>query len=554
LAHSFLGNDDKELPMNCRSLRRLDLLLVLPAAAASLAPALGATEPPRPNIIVIMTDDQRWDTLDAPPMANVLALAAGHGVRFFKALVTTPLCCPSRASFLTGKLAHDHGVQSNNGGASAFEPEEVFTLATQLAGAGYATGLFGKYLNDYAQREIPGSSPPAFEVPPGWTEWQAFAIEKHFEYQLTNSAGQALPKNAFACEQDDYATDVLTDRAIGFIQDRVAAGGPFFVFLSLKAPHSPHTPLLADDAALDGLAPWRPESFDEPDASDKPPWLQGTRCPRLSCLEKRQLHCDRANQLEMLRSVDAAVGRVRQAVDASPVAANTMIVFTSDNGFNWGEHRLIAKRCPYEECLRVPLVIRWPAAVPESAGDVWAQVTNLDLTATIAHEAGVEGWPPSPGESLGAYLRGIVPFFWRRHVLAEGWKGALAWVAVREENVDAYEWKYIESSAAFDGQAILFRELYNLSQDPDEGSNLIQLGSAPPVVVARLQSKLAELHQHWPPVSRPGEAPKCRSVTPDPAPVPSCEMPPACPCYDAQGRAADCDGHAPLSLCAGHGD
>ncbi|MGH2726292.1 MAG: sulfatase-like hydrolase/transferase, partial [Actinomycetota bacterium] len=210
----------------------------------------------RPNLVLIVTDDQWTSSVEGMPA--VQRLLGDHGVVFPNAFASTPLCCPARAGILTGRYAHHTGVYSNmapHGGVTAFDDRS--TLATWLQAAGYQTSLVGKYLNGYGNLPTPG-------VPPGWDDWHVTATEpgRFFDYDLIENGRRVH----YGSASKDYLTDVLRDRATSFI-DRV--DGPFFLMFTPFAPHAPATPAPADAGSYASEPAYRPPSFNEPLAVDK---------------------------------------------------------------------------------------------------------------------------------------------------------------------------------------------------------------------------------------------------------------------------------------------
>jgi arylsulfatase A-like enzyme len=344
--------------------------------------------PQTPNIVLILTDDQRWDSLWAMP--TVRRALSDHGVTFRNAYVSNPACCPSRASILTGLYSHHTGVWRNeppHGGVQAFDPEP--TIATRLRSAGYRTALVGKYLNGYAGTRIP----------PGWDEWIAINTgdsgDRYTDYSL-NANGRTV---RYGSKPESYVTNVLTDSALSILR---STQRPLFLYLSVPAPHIPSTPAPEHvDTFAGGLAPHRPPSFDEIDVTDKPPWVR--RLPPLGPREILRLDERQENHFRALLSVDRAVGRIVRALRASNELADTLLVFTSDNGFLWGEHRIASKFVAYEESIRVPLVVRYDRAIaaPSIAEEL---VLNVDLAPTFAEAAG-RPMRRADGESLLPLLR-----------------------------------------------------------------------------------------------------------------------------------------------------
>lgn len=403
----------------------------------------------QPNVILIVTDDQRWDTLWAMP--NVQRLLAGHGITFTNAVVTTPLCCPARASILSGQYAHTTGVYDNvppAGGAPSFS--DASSLATWLRDAGYTTGLVGKYLNLY-------SLLPAGYIPPGWDEWHAIAQERQvnfYDYVL-NENGTLVD---YGSAPEDYSTTVLARRAVDFVSN---AEGPFYLHFAPIAPHGPATVAPGDEDAFADLPPLEAPSFDEADVTDKP-W--GDERPPLSPEVEQNIHLLRRHMLQSLLPVDRAIGDIVDALIARGQLDNTVIAFTSDNGYMWGEHRRRAKVWPYEESVRVPMVLRVPwidTAVTDAR-----LVANIDLAPTFAQLALTEPGLPVDGLSL-------VPLLQRKQV---PWRGALMLEYLGEqtggedelppqyEAVRTERYVYVEYVNGW-------RELYDLQTDPGQLTN-----------------------------------------------------------------------------------
>ena len=402
-----------------------------------------------PNLILIVTDDQRADTLRYMP--NVERLLVGHGVTFSRYYVTTSLCCPSRASLLTGQYSRHTGVFDNvgpHGGAVAFDDRS--TLATWLAGDGYATALVGKYLNGY----------PSFGqcyFPPGWTRWDALDSEPEAHYfDYTLNRGGTLVHYGDAVR--DYSTTVLVRLATRFA---TSARRPFFLYLAPSSPHRPATRLPRDERLFAHLPPFRPPSFDERDVSDKP-WR--ARVPPLSRTRIDEIDHVREHQLESLQALDRSIGSMVRALRRAGKLDHTVIAFTSDNGFLWGEHRLLSKVWPYEESIRVPLVVRVPWVHRPRIDDHLA--LNVDLAPTFADLAGVHPGLPQDGRSLVPLLRSrSVPW---RHAFVEEWLGRAdtdvgAPPPFEAVHTDRYLWVQYANG---------WRELYDLRTDPFELRNL----------------------------------------------------------------------------------
>jgi N-acetylglucosamine-6-sulfatase len=367
-----------------------------------------------PNIVFILTDDMSRAELDSLP--TIRRLLTEQGTTFRNYLVGVSLCCPSRASTLRGQYAHNTGVLSNAGprggfGAAVAGRVEQQTIATALSAAGYRTALIGKYLNGY-----PLSGAERY-VPPGWSEWVSPAGgQPYTEFNYVLNQDGALVNHGASAE--DYGTDVYLDQALRFIRGSAAAGAPFFLYLSVYAPHEPAVAAPRHAGRfLTARAPRTP-SYNETDVSDKPGYI--ARARRMPPAVRRAVDRLFRRRLRSLLAVDEAVGAIVEALSVRGLLQHTYLVFASDNGFHLGQHRLPAgKRSPYEEDIRVPLIIRGPG-VP--AGQVVsALAANTDLAPTFAALAGTTLAYDPDGRSLLPLLFGPPPAQWRTAYLLDYW-------------------------------------------------------------------------------------------------------------------------------------
>ncbi|HZA90773.1 MAG TPA: sulfatase [Solirubrobacterales bacterium] len=430
-----------------------------------------------PNIVVVMTDDQALDTMRAMPRTRYLI--GRKGVSFRNAVVSYPLCCPSRATFLTGQYAHNHRVLDNGGPRGGYHALAAgHTLPVWLSRAGYRTAFVGKFLNGY------GEGSRDREVPPGWSDWYGLpsrAKRRPFDFQL-NENGELV---AYGNHDRDYKTEVLADKAVSFVRDRAPSERPFFLWVATNAPHvdyglSEHVdrnpePAPRDRGRFEGKAPPRRESVDEGDVSDKPRFIQSRS--RLGGAQREQIKKIYVSQLESLVAVDRLVKRVVKELRRQGEFGRTVVMFTSDNGFLRGQHRLDSgKSTPYEEAIRVPLLIRGPG-FPEGVRDE-RPVGNVDLAPTILDLAGAE-------PDLEVDGRSILPF----EPASGGDRSVLLEVYERSHGrfVGVRTRRYVY--AEYDGRD---RELYDLKRDPQQ---LKSVHDDPRYadVRARLSSRLAEL-------------------------------------------------------------
>jgi arylsulfatase A-like enzyme len=494
-----------------------DCLIALLEARVDLISPAG---PVLPNVIIVLTDDQRWDTIDAthespvrpgPVMPNVTSELVEQGVLFTNAFVTNSLCCPSRSSILRGQYSHTTGIHTNrppNGGAEDFTNNglDTATLATWLHAAGYKTGLYGKYLNGYQNLWAPPALP---YVPPGWDEWHAFEMTDYYDYNLAEfGAGIPTPElnpypsgctNYQGCPADEvgedpcpdpqnYSTDVLVAKALDFIDQ--SAGQPFFLYFAPFAPHGPACPAPRHSTLFQNISLWRPPNYDEAgDDSDKPLWVQSF-CP-MGQNKKNNIDALREYQLGALQAVDEGVGAIMQKLRDLGEDDETLVLYTSDNGFSWGSHCHRPKQCPYEECIRAPLVVRYPALAPLPRVETRFGL-NIDFALSFAELAGTVPTVPPDGRSLVRVLSDTEDL-WRTDFLYEHWdndddpgEGIPTLAAVRND-----QFKYVEYVTAES-------ELYDLAADPYELQNETN-NPAYASTKATLAARLRELRPDWSP-------------------------------------------------------
>ncbi|HET7480355.1 MAG TPA: sulfatase [Rubrobacteraceae bacterium] len=402
-----------------------------------------AHEVSKPNIILILTDDMRADDLKFTPRTQ--NLLGGGGVTFKNAFVTDSICCPSRSTILRGQYAHNHSILSNHyplGSGIKFRElgRDNSTVATWLHSSGYRTGLFGTYLKFYD-----GSY-----VPPGWDDWYGWMGSNQF-----NENGQVIANTS-----DIHITDRLSNRADAFVRQGVASGEPFFAYIAPTAPHPPAIPPDRYKDAYPNLVAPRDASFNERDVSDKMSWVRNH--PLLTANEMSGIDSLYRNRARSLLAVDDMVERLVNTLTETGALENTYIVFTSDNGFHMGEHRLPPmKQTAYEEDIRVPLLIRGPGLPAGESRTAFA--LNNDFAPTFADWADASVPISVDGRSLSPILSSPLTTGWRTSFLVEKWDtNAMpqSYKAVRTA-----DWTYVRYS---NGE----KELYNLSKDPQELRNV----------------------------------------------------------------------------------
>jgi arylsulfatase A-like enzyme len=473
----------------------------LPAGLVALAMATGlgvAAEgtgaqaaDPRPNIVMIMTDDQTMESLRVMP--NVNNLIGAQGTTFTQNFVSFPLCCPSRATYLTGQYPHNHGVWGNaepEGGYSELRKDE--TLPVWLGRAGYKTVHIGKYLNGYQGNE----------VPPGWEYWHGLKCAyRMWGFTIKHNDAPAPDcQDPSAAGSASYQTNVLRDIATNFIDIHFDGARPFLLSFAPLAPHvevgtgldlDNRNPRPAPEhrGRFDGEPLPRPPSFDEADMSDKPAWMR--RGP-LSADEIAAITKRYRSRLEALLSVDVAVKAIIDKLREKAILSRTVIIFTSDNGFMDGQHRIThGKVVAYNPSARVPLLMRGPGIPVDKT--VGAMVSNVDLAATILDIANATPGITIDGRSLIPIAVDPASIAGRSLLLETGEPGARTagdrwYVAIRTERY-LYVEHFIRTTTGDDRAG---RELYDQDVDGQQLESKIDVASYDGVE-DQLASKLLQL-------------------------------------------------------------
>ena len=432
--------------------------------------ALAATHP---NIVIIMSDDQRWDTIGSrfmPRLTNTM-VPGKNAVYLEDAFVSNPLCCPSRVSTLTGKYSDTTGVYGNSGtfsggvgtgggGFSSFNDDPAVnpTIATDLQRNGYRTGLIGKYLNGYPNRENWGY------VPPGWDRWFSIRTDEYYNYDAASNGRL----RHFDDDPADYSTTVLTDRATRFVAKSKSLGQPFFLYF---APTAPHAPAIADprdvgrfDAYVDSYR-W-PASVGEADVSDKPAHIRSLPWSRELQRGYDDLH---ARQLSAIYGVDRAVRRIWNALPD-----DTVVLYMSDNGYEWGEHRWSSKLVPYNESIRVPMIVATKGlGVPDI--DPRRIALNVDIRSTLESFAGLS--PVTMGHDW------TDPSWSRNNFVLEHWAVDTLLYVPTYCGVRSDDWMYVRYATGEE-------ELYDERVDPLELTNIVETD---PPALASLRTRAETL-------------------------------------------------------------
>ncbi len=445
-------------------------------AAASAAP---------PNFLLVLVDDQAQNTFKPEFMPTTFRDVVKHGTSFKNGLAAPPLCCPDRAGILTGQYPHNHGVFSNHTGyAELRDPQD--TLAVWLHDAGYATGMFGKFMNHYSH--VAGKGPA-----PGFERWFAFldASADYYDYEVSNDGHI----RSYGHRRADYSTDVVTRKAKKFVRQSADESRPFFAWVGYHAPHvdpitsgpcegkNPLPPGRAAYKRFAGVKLPRPASFNERQIGDKPRPVRSLPPLSRGAIRQQQVHwrCTLAAMSEVDRSVGGLMGELRR----DRQLGRTIVVYVSDNGFFFGEHRIrTGKAYPYEPALNVPFAMRVPPryTATKPPGSTRAVVSNQDIAPTLLDYANANGADAQPcaapgdcrridGRALQPLLGG--PGSWPRD------RGVLAEIdTLRRAKGDsecqcayhAIRTRHFLYSEPFQGEG----ELYDLRRDPDELRNRIR--------------------------------------------------------------------------------
>jgi arylsulfatase A-like enzyme len=401
--------------------------------------ARGQDATPPMNFLIFITDDQRDGSMNV--MTQTRHWLVGSGVTYRNAFATTPLCCPTRASVFTGRYAHNHLVRTN---AASFKLDQDTTIQHYLSEAGYRTGIVGKYLNNWK------TDPPDFD---------SWATTLHHSYYSTvwNVDGEQRII-------DEYVTDYIQDEALLFLDEtEVDDDQPWLLFITPTAPHGPYTP--SDRYKKARVPPWESgPAVNARSRKDKPRFMRS-----LDPLLPRKINSIRRNQLRTLLSVDELVGETRQRLIDLGELERTTTFYLSDNGFLWGEHRLLgtslSKATAYTHSIAIPMLMSIGAGASGTIDD--RLVAPLDIAPTIMEmtPGAVRTGPEMDGRSL------VDPGWNRTWLLVERWRTQDAnrvpeWRALRKKRGQYV--RYMN-----DAGEIKFREYYNLERDPGQLHNIL---------------------------------------------------------------------------------
>lgn len=481
------------------------LLTALGCASAAAAPE---RDDERPNVVMILADD--LDAVTTPvwqAMPRTAALIRDRGMELSNSFAPMPICCAARSSILTGQYGHNTGVLTNSGEVGGFDTfrrkgNESHTIATTLHDAGYRTGMAGKYLN--------GLEHDPNHIPPGWDDWNAGVDNFLYSgYNYTLNENGTLVKYGVAPQ--DYETDVIRGKSERFITKAAASNQPFFWYAASTSPHFPIPPAPRHLPDTRPTAAPRSPNYQESDVSDKPSWLVDTAAARAATITATN-DIDYTNRLGALKSLDDMVAGIVDTLARTGELANTYLIFTSDNGYSLGAHRLTQKMAPYEESMRVPLAITGPGIRP---GRNNAMALSIDFAPTIFDWAGISIPDRVDGRSLTPVLHSDTKG-WRTDFAAEyGGAGNDGQNGIAQEQIPGTETPLIyaldmPSWSAVRTQRYLYArwyererpldkreyELYDLHTDPHQLTNLIKTPEGRDkhaTLVATLDRRLTEL-------------------------------------------------------------
>ena len=416
-----------------------------------------------PNVIFIIADDMRES--DMAYMPNLQTLLVGNGIKFTNAFAVNATCCPARASILRGQYPQNNGITRTGDAFKRFHAsgKEFDTLATRLRNGGYRTGLYGKYLLDY-----PAAGEPTY-TPPGWDEWVAVGREKgYYNYELIDNGVSTL----YGSKPEEYVTDVLSAKVQASIASVRVDKRPFFLFVAPSAPHEPAIPAPRHAGLFSTLQVPRTPAFDEADVSDKAQWIQNLR--RLNPVVQGEIDAAYRDRLRTLQALDDMLAAIIASLQSAGVLDNTYLIFSSDQGFSLGEHRIkLSKGNSYEENIRVPFVVRGPrVAAGISSASI---VLHTDILPSVLSLAGVPVPDYADGRSLLPLFGGAEPKPWRSRFLVDHTDSPLIDVPILPASHTAVRTKkytYIDYPTTGE------HELYDLSSDPNQIASIYASTSA----------------------------------------------------------------------------
>ncbi len=462
--------------------RHWRLLIPLALVASLIAPTTAAHAASLPNVVIIMTDDQRWDTVTPQYMPQLTRiLSENPSITYTNSFVPNSLCCPSRTSTLTGDYSHTTGVYGNGGqwggfhsftappeGDSVSSVNDTTTIAVDMQQAGYRTALIGKYLNGYNTKY-------SHYIPPGWDRWFAVHTGVYYGYWATSNLHAPVHNSYFGTTKADYITRVLTTRATDFIQTNSAA--PFFMYYATTAPHGPAIPDPRDVNRFSLSGYVQPPSFGKAEAG-APNYIQDMPWGFERAKVNNSFH---KLQLASAFGVDRSIGKLWNALPD-----NTVVLFTSDNGYSWGEHKWSTKMPPYNEDLRIPMrIVGKNLTDPLPATGLDGRIVlNVDVLSTLEGLAGVTTAPNRPSPPEGLDMLGTKT---RSDFVIEHWYQSPPTSVYPPTycGVRSADWMYVRYNKF---EEPVKEGLYDENADPWEMDNLAVTDPANPSVVTKLQT------------------------------------------------------------------
>lgn len=420
----------------------LIMAIILALFTLSSCMSLPRINDTRPNFLIIITDDQRFDTMEFMP--NTQELIFDQGITFSNGYITTPFCCPSRSSILTGLYAHNHYVFVNE------EPLKFKTVVEDMHKNGYFTGLVGKYLNSWR-----GELRPEFDY---FVSIWGGTVPSYYDPDLY--------VNGTWGKYEGYITYLFRDRVIEFLDEASNQSKPFLLIFAPNAPHAPFTPAEEDKGLYQDLPPFRPVNFNEEDVSDKPISIGGR--PPLTEEDITIIDNTRRRQILTLTSLDRSIKEIMDKLESTGELDNTVVFFISDNGKHWGEHRMDTKSTAYQESVLVPFAVRYPPLVPTPYTED-RLVANIDIAPTLYELSETRMPKIIDGLSLVSLINGTDD--WRTHLILEAWPDRGHWSAIHTG-----QYVYIETEGDLS-------EFYDLEADPYQMDNMINSEKYQPLIL-----------------------------------------------------------------------
>ncbi|MGI8680155.1 MAG: sulfatase family protein [Jatrophihabitans sp.] len=469
------------LTLSIAALATAALVVSACSASSSKSTSTYTTNPKKPNIVFVLTDDLSWNLVSHMPHVQALQK---QGQTMSKYYVVDSLCCPSRSAIFTGEYPHDDGVFTNKGSDGGYEaynkngdPQKAFAPALQQAG--YRTGFMGKYLNGYQPSDKPA---------PGWNEWDV-AGNGYPEYNYTlNENGK---QQKYGNTSKDYLVDVLSGKGGQFIDSSASAHKPFMLEVATFAPHAPYTPPKRYLDKFPNLTYPRTAAYDKL-PTNAPTWLKSR--PPLPATEQTQINTIYQKRVEADLAVDDMIGHLEARLQATHQLSNTYFVFSSDNGYHMGDYRLYpGKQTAYETDVHVPLIVAGPH-VP--AGKTDSQLaTNIDIAPTFDSLTGATANSHIDGVSMAGLWHGQQPSNWQNAILVEhhgpdNSAGDPDRQGAKKANPPSYEAIRTATALYVKYTSTGEQEYYNTAQDPYELANIASKGVPPafPKELAALSS------------------------------------------------------------------